>query len=187
MSLISWRNFHKAVIYTTANSDTVRIFYDYGLLHYIYPSLDHSELSRLPNCIQQAARKFQNLIKAKKIYVRFYQTIPEFGRDQSWLQPMSIVKFGTTQEPLLMKEQAKPITEDELWDNVPQIKAVSMKVLYEELKMAIVSPHQEYYFDNRNLIYSKSSQEQINRPRKIEAWYRSFLEGKVMASDEARR
>ena len=62
-----------------------------------------------------------------------------------------------------------------------------MKVLYEELKMVIESPNQEYYFDNRNLIYLKSNQEQINRPRKIEAWYRSFLEGKVMALDEARR
>ena len=62
-----------------------------------------------------------------------------------------------------------------------------MKVLNEELKMAVESPHWEYYFNNRNLIYSKSSQEQINRLRKIEAWYRSFLEGKVIALDEARR
>ena len=86
-----------------------------------------------------------------------------------------------------MEEQTKPIIEDELWDNIPQIKAVSMKVLYEELKMAIELPHWKYYFDNRNLIYSKSSQKQINRPKKIEAWYRSFLEEKVMASDEVRR
>ena len=107
--------------------------------------------------------KILEFSKIKQIYVTFYQTILEFGKDQSWLQPMSIVKFGTTQEHLLMKEQAKPIIEDELWDNVPQIKAVSMKILYEELKMAIESPHWEYYFDNRNLIYLKSSQEQINR------------------------
>ena len=54
---------------------------------------------------------------------------------------MIIVKFRTTQESLVMEEQLKPILGEELWKNIPQLKVVSMKVLYEELMMDVESCH----------------------------------------------